>query len=396
MFKSIVSKFQNFGKAVFSRITAFIGGIIGIKPETVEIPAPPEIENSVNNTAPEATEEKEGLIKKAFKTAKKAVVTAIKAVSNLILDVLNLFLNIVIFILIIGSVLGLGLATAYAVNYALIHLGVIALATTLWETKALAEISLLVLALIGVVNITSAIAEVIWYLLLKRIHIFLWSVLFRDALKNIPTNTIVDIDSSPAKNINLEFFNGVYKETVVDSRPTKKEPAMTMKIVEVPVSSAETVSETVTTNEVKDVDIFDSTPVVIEIEEILPEIVPVVIEIEESKPEIVPVVIETKEVSEVVDSRPAKETKLNLDNPNELLAQLQSFDSKKLIEVLNSYHCSKLKTIIKSLNSHIPNGLNKGCDREPKKGNAPKTFLMNEISKQLSYISNSQSKVAVA
>jgi hypothetical protein len=325
MFKSIVSKFQNFGKAVFSRITAFIGGIIGIKPETVEIPAPPEIENSVNNTAPEATEseEKEGLIKKAFKTAKKAVVTAIKAVSNLILDVLNLFLNIVIFILIIGSVLGLGLATAYAVNYALIHLGVIALATTLWETKALAEISLLVLALIGVVNITSAIAEVIWYLLLKRIHIFLWSVLFRDALKNIPTNTIVDVDSSPAKNINLEFFNGVYKKeeipVVVDSRPTKKEPAMTMKIVEVPVSSAETVSTTIT-EVIKDVDIFSN-------------FTPVVIEIEEAKPEIVPAVIEIEEIPTVVDSRPTKESRQ---------------------DELNKLKISELKAMVREINKQLP------------------------------------------
>lgn len=384
MFKSIVSKFQDFGKAVVTKIVGFIGGVFGIKPQIVEIPAPPEISDVQANNSPEVSEPKEGLIKKAFKTAKKAVVTAIKAVFTFIADVLNFLFDMLIICVIVASVVGLGLITAYGINYALVHLGIIALAITLWETQGVAQITLLVLALIGVTEVNFWLATIVWHLILKPIHIFLWSILLRDVSKRIIPIDTTNADPI-AKQINLEFFNGVYNKeeiTVVDPRPTKKEPAMTMKIVEVPVSSAETVSETVTTNEVKDVDIFDSTPVVIEIEE--------------SKPEIVPVVIETKEVSEVVDSRPAKETKLNLDNPNELLAQLQSFDSKKLIEVLNSYHCSKLKTIIKSLNSHIPNGLNKGCDREPKKGNAPKTFLMNEISKQLSYISNSQSKVAVA
>ncbi len=330
MFKSIISKIKTFGQTVVNRIVGFIGGIIGIKPEAIQIPAPPEVTNEVSDTAKEvkSEEKKEGVLNKAFNTVKKAVTTAIKAVFSLIVDVLNLFFNIVIFSLIIGSVLGLGLATAYAINYILIHLGIIALATTLWETKAVAEIGLLVLALVGVVNITSAIAEVIWYLLLKRIHIFLWSVLFRDALKNIPTNTIVDIDSSPAKNINLEFFNGVYKETVVDSRPTKKEPTMTMKFVEVPVSSI----ETTITEVVKDVD-NNSIPVVIEIEEIQPEIVPVVIEIEESKPEIVPVVIETKEVSEVVDSRPTKESRQ---------------------DELNKLKISELKAIVREINKQLP------------------------------------------
>jgi hypothetical protein len=335
MFKSIISKIKTFGQTVVNRIVGFIGGIIGIKPEAIQIPAPPEVTNEVSDTAKEvkSEEKKEGVLNKAFNTVKKAVTTAIKAVFSLIVDVLNLFFNIVIFSLIIGSVLGLGLATAYAINYILIHLGIIALATTLWETKAVAEIGLLVLALVGVVNITSAIAEVIWYLLLKRIHIFLWSVLFRDALKNIPTNTIVDIDSSPTKNINLEFSNGVYNKeeitTVVDPRPTKKEPAMTMKIIEVPVSSVEKVSETVTTNEVKDVDIFDSIPVVIEIEEILPEIVPVVIEIEE-------------EVPTVVDTRPTKSEpiKLKIDNQKELLSQIMQ--TEDIDSVLWDYRSSDL------------------------------------------------------
>jgi hypothetical protein len=373
MFKSIISKIKTFGQTVVNRIVGFIGGIIGIKPEAIQIPAPPEVTNEVSDTAKEvkSEEKKEGVLNKAFNTVKKAVTTAIKAVFSLIVDVLNLFFNIVIFSLIIGSVLGLGLATAYAINYILIHLGIIALATTLWETKAVAEIGLLVLALVGVVNITSAIAEVIWYLLLKRIHIFLWSVLFRDALKNIPTNTIVDIDSSPTKNINLEFSNGVYNKeeitTVVDPRPTKKEPAMTMKIIEVPVSSVEKVSETVTTNEVKDVDIFDSIPVVIEIEEILPEIVPVVIEIEE-------------EVPTVVDTRPTKSEpiKLKIDNQKELLSQIMQ--TEDIDSVLWDYRSSDLKSVIATLNKSIPDGINKGNNRKDKK-----SLLIQEIKKQLQY-----------
>ena len=373
MFKSIISKIKTFGQTVVNRIVGFIGGIIGIKPEAIQIPAPPEVTNEVSDTAKEvkSEEKKEGVLNKAFNTVKKAVTTAIKAVFSLIVDVLNLFFNIVIFSLIIGSVLGLGLATAYAINYILIHLGIIALATTLWETKAVAEIGLLVLALVGVVNITSAIAEVIWYLLLKRIHIFLWSVLFRDALKNIPTNTIVDIDSSPTKNINLEFSNGVYNKeeitTVVDPRPTKKEPAMTMKIIEVPVSSVEKVSETVTTNEVKDIDIFNSIPVVIEIEEILPEIVPVVIEIEE-------------EVPTVVDTRPTKSEpiKLKIDNQKELLSQIMQ--TEDIDSVLWDYRSSDLKSVIATLNKSIPDGINKGNNRKDKK-----SLLIQEIKKQLQY-----------
>jgi len=101
-----------------------------------------------------------------------------------------------------------------------------------------------------------------------------------------------------------------------------------MKFVEVPVSSI----ETTITEVVKDVD-NNSIPVVIEIEEIQPEIVPVVIEIEESKPEIVPVVIETKEVSEVVDSRPTKESRQ---------------------DELNKLKISELKAIVREINKQLP------------------------------------------
>lgn len=202
-------------------------------------------------------QEKENFIK----SAKKAVSTAIKAFFSFATDVLNFVFDVLIIGLIVATTIALGVVTAYAINAILVNLGVIALAITLWETQGVAQITLLVLALTGVVNIAVGIAELIWHLLLKHIHVFLWSILLRDVSKLIPTEKQIQIVEVEAKAVN-------------SNEPPQKEPAMTIKFIEVPL---EKVSETVT--------VVDSSPTITPIPE------PVVIEIEE-----------------VVDSSPTTET----------------------------------------------------------------------------------------
>lgn len=332
MFKSIFSNIKSFGKKVVSKILTFVGGIIGIQPQVIESAVPPQTEQVADNKT------EEGFVKQALKAAKKAVSTAIKVVFTFITGVLNFILDVLIIGLIFGSALGMGLAVAFGINYILIHAGVIALATALWETQGVAQIVLLALALIGVVNVAVGVAEVIWYLLLKHIHVFLWSIVLRDVSKLIPTEKqIVEVEA---------------KAVINEVEVPKKEPAIKFQIIETPISSVDAVVDirpTIPTEEVKK-----------------PEIVPVVIEIEEVVPE-------------VVDIRPTPEPiKLNINNAKELLSQILQI--KDIDSVLLEYRSSDLKSMIATLNKSIPDGINKGNNRKDKK-----SLLIQEIKKQLQY-----------
>lgn len=244
MFKSIISKFQSFGKTVVTRIIGFVGGIFGIKPEVVQVPAPPEISNQEANNAPEATE-KEGLIKKAFKAAKKVAVATIKAV-----------IATLVIVTVIGSALITGLAIGYAINYALLYFGVFTLAATLLQTKGVAEGILIALAFIGLVDISVEAAMFANWVFLSRFHKLMWSLVISDK-KVIPaTEQIVEVEA--AKTVSPEPT----VTTVAINEQLPKEPAMTIQIIETPI---EQVSETV----VDSSPTVTTEPTVIEIEEVV-------------------------------------------------------------------------------------------------------------------------------
>ncbi len=353
MFKSIFSNIKSFGKKVVSKIVAFVGGTIGIQPQVIESAVPPQTEQVADNKT------EEGFVKQALKATKKAFSKAIKVVFTFITGVLNFILDVLIIGLIFGSALGIGLAVAFGINYILIHAGVIALATALWETQGVAQIVLLALALIGVVNVAVGVAEVIWYLLLKHIHVFLWSIVLRDVSKLIPTEKqIVEAKAVNQKPTVTAVINEV--------EAPKKEPAMKIQIIETPITSSVEVDAVV-----------DIRPTTTPIEEVKPEIVPVV-----------PVVIEIEEASEVVDTIRPNTEKLKIDNPKELKAQLIEINEKEIDSILMSYRTSDLKKMIESLNKFIQDGLNKGNNRKDKK-----TALITEIKKQLKFLNKN---VAVA
>lgn len=350
MFKSIVSKFQSFGKTVVTRIIGFVGGIFGIKPEVVQVPAPPEISNQEANNAPEATE-KEGLIKKAFKAAKKVAVATIKAV-----------IATLVIVTVIGSALITGLAIGYAINYALLYFGIFTLAATLLQTKGVAEGILIALAFIGLVDISVEAAMFANWVFLSRFHKLMWSLVISDK-KVIPaTEQIVEVEA--AKTVSPEPT--VTTVAINEVEAPKKEPAMKIQIIETPITSTEEVDAVV-----------DIRPTTTPIEEVKPEIVPVV-----------PVVIEIEEASEVVDTIRPNTEKLKIDNPKELKAQLIEINEKEIDSILMSYRTSDLKKMIESLNKFIQDGLNKGNNRKDKK-----TALITEIKKQLKFLNKN---VAVA
>jgi uncharacterized membrane protein len=365
MFKSIISSFQSFGKAVFTRIIGFVGGIFGIKPEVVQIPAPPEISNQeVNSTATETKteEKKEGLIAKAFKTVKKVASATIKAV-----------INAALVTAIIGSQVIASLAIGFGLGYILGYFGVISLGIALIQTAMpmagaalIASYGLVGLALLGIFGLSLVLNIVVWELLLKHIHKFLSNLIIDETPKSVVVNVTSEMIAK-AKQLATEQLK---KEEEVITAPAAI-------AIPTPVTTSKT--EVVTHEVVVTAPAVIATPV-----EVVVDTRPSTSTVE--KPEIVPVVIE-EVVPEVVDIRPTPEP-LKINNAKQLKNQLIKIEEKEIDSILMSYRASDLKKIIGSLNQFISDGLNKGITRDDKK-----TTLVSEIKKQLQYF-NKNSVVA--
>jgi uncharacterized membrane protein len=340
MFKSIISKIKTFGQTVVNRIVGFIGGIIGIKPEAIQIPAPPEVTNEVSDTAEskKTEEKKEGLIAKAFKTVKKVASATIKAV-----------INAALVTAIIGSQVIASLAIGFGLGYILGYFGVISLGIALIQTAMpmagaalIASYGLVGLALLGIFGLSLVLNIVVWELLLKHIHKFLSNLIIDETPKSVVVNVTSEMIAIPT-----------------------------------PVTTSKT--EVVTHGVVVTAPAVIATPV-----EVVVDTRPSTSTVE--KPEIVPVVIE-EVVPEVVDIRPTPEP-LKINNAKQLKNQLIKIEEKEIDSILMSYRASDLKKIIGSLNQFISDGLNKGITRDDKK-----TTLVSEIKKQLQYF-NKNSVVA--
>jgi hypothetical protein len=385
MFKSIISKIKTFGQTVVNRIVGFIGGIIGIKPEAIQIPAPPEVTNEVSDTAESKTEEKkEGLIKKACTAVKKAAKAAIKAVEQALITSAQLAY---VTVRLAAPFYICSLAWEYAQAQ-----GLVALFIGMWQMGTIPYMILCILIAIGV-GATLITIETLWSFLLQPIRRFLFRpaqkkqivtpvtdavetlnqqlVNIENRLKGIEANS-GDIEISVEKET-ASFIANVVKQSVeqaekrLNDRLTNLEKAIAPKVTT--TAPAEIATPEVIT---APAEIATPTPV-----EVVVDICPTT-PTEEVKPEIVPVVIE-EVVTEVVDIRPTPEP-LKINNTKQLKNQLIKIEEKEIDSILMSYRASDLKKIIQSLNQSISDGLNKGSTREDKK-----TVLVSEIKKQLQY-----------
>jgi hypothetical protein len=373
MFKSIISKFQDFSKTVALKVVAFIGGIIGFKPQTVEVPAPPEIANDSNNTTEAQSEKKEeGFIKKSLGTVKKAASAAIKTVTK-VLTVSAQIAYLAAYFAVPFQVI------SWAWDYAQAQ-GLIAIFMGLWNMGTIPYLIVCIAILIGI-GAALITVETLWSALLSPVRRFL----FR------PTHVTNKIKQPAAKTENITSDVITVVATVVTQQVVTT-IAQQMKGIEDRLTGIETslkgkdseaaIAPKVTTTAPAEI----ATPEVITApaEIATPTPVEVVVDIcpttptEEVKPEIVPVVIE-EVVTEVVDIRPTPEP-LKINNTKQLKNQLIKIEEKEIDSILMSYRASDLKKIIQSLNQSISDGLNKGSTREDKK-----TVLVSEIKKQLQY-----------
>jgi hypothetical protein len=361
MFKSIISKFQDFGKTVALKVVAFIGGIIGFKPQTVEVPAPPEIANDSNNTTEAQSEKKEeGFIKKSLGTVKKAASAAIKTVTK-VLTVSAQIAYLAAYFAVPFQVI------SWAWDYAQAQ-GLIAIFMGLWNMGTIPYLIVCIAILIGI-GAALITVETLWSALLSPVRRFL----FR------PTHVTNKIKQPAAKTENITSDVITVVATVVTQQVVTT-IAQQMKGIEDRLTGIETslkgkdseaaIAPKVTTT--APAEIATPTPV-----EVVVDICPTT-PTEEVKPEIVPVVIE-EVVTEVVDIRPTPEP-LKINNTKQLKNQLIKIEEKEIDSILMSYRASDLKKIIQSLNQSISDGLNKGSTREDKK-----TVLVSEIKKQLQY-----------
>jgi hypothetical protein len=333
MFKSIISKIKTFGQTVVNRIVGFIGGIIGIKPEAIQIPAPPEVTNEVSDTAESKTEEKEGFVKKtlkqAFQIAKKVAIATIKAVYAV-------------------TVVAAFVAFNYACYTLISRSGMIALIVSMWQAGGVAELGVILLA-----NIGACAVQILSFELLT------WALSLVSSKKKtpvaIPVEVVVEVDLATTKPTAITTPEVVITAPAVVATPT-------------PVTTTET--EVVLTA-------VDSSPAV----NTTPtkEVTPVVIEIEDED-----------EVEETVDSSPVPPT--NINHP---LSMLFVLDEATLTKELTELNMEAIKKMIVALNSHLkaPQKVSSHPPKNTPKGEG-KNVLINRIKRQVKDIRANNQMVA--
>lgn len=378
MFKSVISSFQSFGKAVFTRIVGFVGGIFGIKPEVVQIPAPPEIINeTVNNSKSETTEEKEeGFIKKSLGAAKKAASATIKAVQTVLMVSAKATYMAVRYA---TPVVAYSLAWDYAVSS-----GLVTLFMTFWNMGTIPYFITCALILIGVGTMMIAV-ETLWGGLLYPVK----RLLFRS--KKQAQTEVEPVQSKEDEEIGfteglaeMAFYVIETVEKIVqqsEKRLGDRLSSLEKAIIATPevVITAPAVVTTptpVTTTETEVVlTAVDSSPVV----NTTPteEVVPVVIEIED-------------EVEETVDSSPVPPT--NINHP---LSMLFVLDEATLTQELTELNMEAIKKMIVALNSHLkaPQKVSSHPPKNTPKGEG-KNVLINRIKRQVKDIRANNQMVA--
>jgi hypothetical protein len=364
MFKSIISKFQDFGKAVVTKIVGFIGGVFGIKPQIVEIPAPPEISDVQANNSPEVSEPKEGLIKKACTTVKKAASAAIKTAQT----ILKVMAQTTYVVVRYGTPI---IAYSAAWNYVQAQ-GITAIFMGLWNMGTLPYFILCMAIVIGIFA-TMTIAEMLWSALLNPIRRFL----FRPAQKTQPAKQPVEqkkesITTNEAITIISTVVAQQFSQEIksVSDRLTNLEAIATPEAIVAPAAIAIPTPVTTTEIEVVVPTAVDSSPAAIT--------TPTSVTTTETEV----VTVEIKEVLEVVekavDSSPA------IDHP---LTKLFVLDEEKLIEELAKTNMEDLKKIIAFLNSHVkaPKKIGSHVPQKTPKGEG-KNILISRIKRQIQEI----------
>jgi hypothetical protein len=344
MFKSIISKFQDFGKAVVSRIVGFVGGIFGVKPETVEVPAPPEISDVQANNSPEVSEPK-GLIKKTFQTVKKALLVSAQ-IAYMIAHFAVPFQM-------------LSLAWEYAQAQ-----GLVAIFIGLWNMGTLPYFILCIAILLGVGAALITI-ETLWSALLYPVRRFLFPV--KQAQQPV-TVTVEPIQSEEDEEDALYIISTVEKiikqtEDRLDERLVAIETMLNAQAIATP---------TINKEEVKTV--VDSSPAVV---------------ITTSAPEVVPVVIE---IEETVDSSPSPVPPTDISHP---LSMLFVLDEATLTQELTELNMEAIKKMITALNSHLkaPQKVSSHPPKNTPKGEG-KNVLINRIKRQVKDIRANNQMVA--
>lgn len=359
MFKSIFSKVQAFGKAVITRITAFAGGIIGIKPQIVEIPAPPEIANNSSN-APEAkTEEKEGLVKKVFKTVKKAASATIKTVKQALIVSAQIAYMVAHFAVPFQII---SLAWEYAQAQ-----GLVAIFIGLWNMGTIPYFILCIAILIGA-GAAMITVVTLWSALLHPIRRFLFPI-------KQAKSVVEQVQPKENKEAEMAFYVIETVEKIVQRIENRLDERLvaieTMLKYDAPQAIA--ALEKSETEEVNTV--VDSSPAAV-----ITTSVPVAIEITD----------ETDEIEETVDSSPVPPT--NINHPLSMLFVLKD---EQLTKELTELNMETLKKTIVALNSHVkaPQKVSSHSPKNAKKGEG-KAILVNRIKQQIKMIRENNQMVA--
>jgi len=352
MFKSIFSKFQDFGKAIFTRIVGFIGGVIGIKPETVEVPAPPEIANDSPNAPEEAKTEEEKGLTKAYTAVKKAASAAIKAVKQALL------ISAQVAYVAVRVLVPLQIFTM-AWEYAQAQ-GLIALFVGFWNMGSIPYLVLCILIGIGVGAVMISI-ETLWSFLLTPIRRFL----FRRPVAQQQPVTVEPIQPEEDALYIISTVEKIIKRTEdrLDERLVAIETMLKYDAPQIVAALEKAETEEVITA-------VDSSPAVTTTS------APVVIEITDDN-----------EVEGTVDSSPVP--------PNHPLSKLFVLDEKQLTKELTELTELTLKKMIVALNSHLkaPQKVSSHSPKNAKKGEG-KTILVNRIKKQIEMIRENNQVVA--
>lgn len=360
MFKNIFSKVQAFGKAVFTRIVGFIGGVIGIKPETVEVPAPPEIANDSLNNAPEKakTEEEKGLTK-AYTAVKKATSAAIKAVKQGLIASAQLAYMVAHFAVPFQI---LSLAWEYAQAQ-----GLVAIFMGLWNMGTLPYMILCILIAIGIGSLIVSV-EALWSALLQPIRRFL----FRRPVAQQQPVTVEPIQPEEDALYIISTVEKIIKRTEdrLDERLVAIETMLKYDAPQAIAALEKSETEEVNT-------VVDSSPAAV-----ITTSVPVAIEITDET--------ETDEIEETVDSSPVPPT--NINHPLSMLFVLKD---EQLTKELTELNMETLKKTIVALNSHVkaPQKVSSHSPKNAKKGEG-KAILVNRIKQQIKMIRENNQMVA--
>lgn len=355
MFKNIFSKVQAFGKAVFTRIVGFIGGVIGIKPETVEVPAPPEIANDSLNNAPEKAkaEEEKGLTK-AYTAVKKAASAAIKAGKQALIVSAQLAYMVAHFAVPFQI---LSLAWEYAQAQ-----GLVAIFMGLWNMGTLPYFILCMAIVIGIGTLMITV-ETLWSALLYPIRRFLFP---------IKAQQIITVE--PISEEDGEDADALYIISTVEKIVQRLENRLDERLVAI-----ETMLK------------YDAPQIVAALEKAETE---EVITAVDSSPAVTttpaPVVIEDENEEETVDSSPVFPT--SISHP---LSNLFILDETSLTKELTALKMETLKKIIVALNSHVkaPQKVSSHPPKNTPKGEG-KNVLINRIKRQVKDIRANNQMVA--